>query len=407
MEEKLRVLIVEDSEADEALILRVLSLGGFVVLSERVDLAGLLISALKDKEWDIVISDYMLPSFNGLDALRIVKATGLDLPFIIVSGAIGEDVAVAAMKAGAHDYIMKGALSRLCPAVRRELTEAGVRKSKAKMEAEARDLQARLIHANKMTSIGVLAAGVAHEINNPNNFIMSNASLLNEAWRDAVKVLDECRAEHGDFTLGGVPFSDMRRAVPELLSGIIEGTRRIKGIVDGLKDFSRTEAPRHDTTFDVNKAVQSAIAMLGSQIKEYTDLFNVSYGSDIALVKGSAQKVEQVVVNLLMNALQALANKGKAVNIATSYEKEANFVIIKVSDEGSGIPEEMLSRVTEPFFTTKSGVGGTGLGLSISYSIIKEFGGALEIKSSAGNGTTAVVRLPAVVLPRGGSICLP
>ena len=128
MSKPIHILIVEDSEDDSLLLLHELRQGGYDPDSKRVETSGSMRTALEQRQWDLVISDYVLPGFSGLDALNVLKESGLDLPFIIVSGRIGEDLAVVAMKAGAHDYIVKGNLKRLVPAVERELRDAEVRR---------------------------------------------------------------------------------------------------------------------------------------------------------------------------------------------------------------------------------------------------------------------------------------
>ena len=268
-----------------------------------------------------------------------------------------------------------------------------------RMEEEARLMQAKLIHANKMTSIGTLASGVAHEINNPNNFILFNSTLLADAWKDARKILDGYYRENGDFSLGGLPFSEMSEVIPELIAGITEGSRRIKSIVDNLKDFSRTDKASPEGELDVNRAVLAAVSMLGSQIMKTTDRLKVDCAEGLPAVRGSSQKIEQVVINLVLNALNALTCRTEGVFVSTWQDTEAGQVVIEVTDEGAGMTREVLERITEPFFTTRSECGGTGLGLSISYSIVKEHGGTLEFDSAPGRGTTARLRLPALRTP--------
>lgn len=260
-----------------------------------------------------------------------------------------------------------------------------------RMEEEARYIQAKLIHANKMTSIGTLASGVAHEINNPNNFILFNSNLLSEAWKDAFGILERYYREHGDFSMGGLPFSEMREVIPELLSGIADGSRRIKGIVDTLKDFSRMDKSKLEGEFDINRAVMASTSILNTQINKYTENFRIFCGENIPLVRGSSQKIEQVLINLIINALHALPDRKKGVAVETCFD--GKDIIVKVADEGAGMSKEVLDRVTEPFFTTKTEAGGTGLGLSISYTIIKEHKGSLEFDSAPGRGTTVTLRL--------------
>ncbi len=400
MSGKLRALIVEDSADDAALLVRELKRGGFLVDSLRVDTLEALSHALKytpeGRPWEIVISDFSLPRLDGLDALRLLRQTGEDIPFILISGAIGEDIAVLAMKAGAQDFIAKGNLSRLVPAVERELKEAVHRRGQRRMEEEFRVVNERLVHANKMASLGTLASGVAHEINNPNNYILLNAELLAAAWKDAAAILEGYYRGSGEFMLGGLPFSEMKKTVPELLSGIKDGARRIRNIVDSLKDFSRIESLDLHHEFDVNKAVDDAVRLISNQITRYTDRFSLIPAAGLPLVNGSAQKIEQVVINLMLNSLHSLGSRDCGVWLGTFYDASRHEVVIKVKDEGNGMSKEIAGRAIEPFFTTKTDMGGTGLGLSISYSIIKEHGGALEFESAPGIGTIAIVRLPAV-----------
>lgn len=264
-----------------------------------------------------------------------------------------------------------------------------------RMEEEARLMQAKLIHANKMTSIGTLASGVAHEINNPNNFILFNSSLLADAWKDSVRILDGYYREHGDFSLGGLPYSEMSEVIPELLSGITDGSRRIKGIVDSLKDFSRPDKACFDGELDVNRAVLAAVSILSSQIMKHTDKFEVSTAEGLPAVRGSSQKIEQVLINLVINALHALPDRSRGVHVGSFHDKEKGEVVIEVRDEGAGMSREVLERITEPFFTTRGDAGGTGLGLSISYSIIREHRGSMDFESEPGKGTTVSIRLPA------------
>jgi PAS domain S-box-containing protein len=272
-----------------------------------------------------------------------------------------------------------------------------------RIEEERALLHAKLIQANKMSSLGVLVSSVAHEINNPNNFILFNSALLGDAWRDAVTVLNEHEPERGDFSLGGLPFSEMREAVPRLLDGIAEGARRIKRIVENLKDFARQDTAGVKERVDVNRVVTAATTMLGNQIKRYTKTFQVELEPNLPAAGGNFQQLEQVVINLIMNGLQALPDKHKGISIRTFFEVSEKSVVIAVKDEGAGMPREIQERIFEPFFTTKLDSGGTGLGLAISHSIVKEHSGTLQFRSVPGEGTTALVSLPALdhTSPRG------
>ena len=265
---------------------------------------------------------------------------------------------------------------------------------KIRLEEETALMQTKLIHANKMTALGTLASGIAHEINNPNNFILFNSELLAGFWRGAEGILNQYQLAHGDFQLGGLAFSDARISVPGLINDIGEGARRVKRIVDELKDFARTDKCDLNEPLDVNKAVVSSVAILKRQIEQHTDNFRVSLRDNLPAARGSGQRIEQVLINLIMNALDAIQGRGGGVTVSTASDDGGAQILVRVTDEGQGIPADILPRITEPFFTTKSGTGGTGLGLSISYSIIKEHGGTIEFDSKEGVGTTVTLRLP-------------
>ncbi len=264
-----------------------------------------------------------------------------------------------------------------------------------KLEKEAGEFQAKLIHANKMTSLGTLVTGVAHEINNPNSFIMTNADLFSEIWNDACKLLDKLDDEYKRVQVGGVSFSDLGMVAPKLLRGIYDGSGRIKSIVDNLRDFARSDRGDLYEKVDVNKAVRAACNILDSHIKKITDNYYLSCRDDIPFIKGNSQQIEQVVVNLIMNSLQALTDRESCIIVSTYYDNRNDQVMIKVEDEGMGISELIMERITEPFFTTRIESGGTGLGLSISYAIIKDHKGSLEFTSEQNKRTVALIKLPA------------
>ncbi len=266
--------------------------------------------------------------------------------------------------------------------------------AKVRMEEEARLIQSRLIQANKMTSLGTIVSGVAHEVNNPNSYILTNAQIFNEIWKDSVEILKEHYRDNKELTLGGIPFSELLDVAPKLISGINDGAVRIKKIVDSLKNFSRADRSDLSSKVNVNKVVMSARSILDNHIVKHADKFFVNCDDSIPPVKGSAQQLEQVIINLIMNALQSLPEKESGIWISTSYNKKSRIVSIKVKDEGRGMSDEILDRVMEPFFTTKLNMGGTGLGLSISYTIIKDHKGSLLFKSKEGKGTVVTIKLP-------------
>jgi hypothetical protein len=265
--------------------------------------------------------------------------------------------------------------------------------TRVRMEKEAKLFQAKLIHANKMTSLGTLVSGVAHEINNPNSYIMSNTEMVTEIWKDAIKFLDEHYRKNGEFYLGGLKFSEVQDVLPKLLEGINDGAVRIKNIIDNLRSFAGPARTGLNGKVSAKEVIMAATSILDAQIRKYTDNYSIDCEDELPFIKGNFQQIEQVVINLIMNSLHALPDRKKGICVS-AYSDKSGFVVIKVKDEGRGMTEDVLDRITEPFFTTKLDSGGTGLGLSISYAIVKEHRGSLEFTSKPGKGTTALVKLP-------------
>lgn len=298
------------------------------------------------------------------------------------------------MKKGGRAVIVSiwGNVIRLCS---EEVVYCSIRDitDRIRLEEEASSNQARLIHANKMTSLGVLVSGIAHEINNPNTFIQGNAVILEKIWQDIMPIITQHSSESGLGTIGGLPFEEVGQVVPRLLRGLKEGSRRISTIVGNLKDYAREDKAARHNAFDVNKVVQDGSQILSPFIHRHTDKFQLHTEDRLPLATGNAQQVEQVVINLIMNGLQALPNKSAGLTVETRADPATSTVVITVRDEGEGMSEETLKRITEPFFTTKLDRGGTGLGLSICATIIKEHKGTLKFKSAPGIGTTATVTL--------------
>lgn len=257
-------------------------------------------------------------------------------------------------------------------------------------------LERELIQADKMISLGVLVSGVAHEINNPNNFIMLNAPILSDVLESISPILEKYYEENGDFNVGGLPYSEMRHEIPKLLSGILVGSNRIKRIVQELKYFSRQDPAEMSQTLDINGVIKNSITLISNMIRKSTKKFTVEYGKNLPLIRGSLQRLEQVFVNLIQNACQALPDKTKGIFMASSFNDTSGDIIVEVRDEGKGIPNEVLPRVMDPFFTTRRSYGGTGLGLSVSANIVKDHAGRITVDSQLGKGTAFKVFFPTI-----------
>jgi PAS domain S-box-containing protein len=262
------------------------------------------------------------------------------------------------------------------------------------MEEQAKVHQQQLMQAGKMVALGTLVSSVGHEINNPNNFIMLNAPLLKEAWQHILPILDEYYEKDKDFTIGSVRYAEMRDRIPRLLSGISDGSKRINEIVEDLRGFLRRDASDMNQSVDVNAVLRSAISLLSNMIRKSTGHFSVNYGNNLPTLRGNSHRLEQVMINLIQNACQALPDIGRGVSLSTAYDETTLSIVVRVKDEGVGIPSDILSHITDPFFTTKSNSGGIGLGLSISSRIIKEHGGTLVFTSEPGKGTIAEIIIP-------------
>ena len=263
-----------------------------------------------------------------------------------------------------------------------------------RLEETARQQELQLIQANKMTALGTLVSGVAHEINNPNQVVLMNAGVLGDAWADALEVLDGCRPERDEVALAGLGYDEMRATIPALIREVHDGAGRIERIVQDLKDFARPAAGSTRRPFALNDAVERAVRLLAHAVRTRTHRFEVSLAPDVPVLEGDAQQVEQVVVNLVMNALESLPDRERAVRVCSTFDRTAPAAVLEVRDEGVGIPAEHLARLCDPFFTTKQDSGGTGLGLAITASLVRGHGGSLTFSSEPGRGACATVRFP-------------
>ncbi len=267
------------------------------------------------------------------------------------------------------------------------------------VQTEKKQIMARLIQTNKMTSLGLLASCMSHEINNPNATIGLSTHYLSLAWRDALPLLKRSAEEEGDFSLGGIPFSESEHEVMGCVDKIHANSKRIAQVVQDLRNYSLGMDSEFTPGIDVNALVASALTILRCYNRLSDSNLSVDTPPELPRITGNQQQLEQVVVNLLMNAQQALP-KGKGnVRLETAYDETANQVTISVVDDGEGIAEEVRSRLLEPFVSTRISDGGSGLGLYISNFIVSEHKGCLEFQSEVGKGTTVTIRLPAASPP--------
>ncbi|HEV3061456.1 MAG TPA: response regulator [Vicinamibacterales bacterium] len=500
MPNPLRVLIVEDSPHDAALLVSELRRGGYDLEYARVENAAAMRAALAGSAWDLVVSDHALPAFSGPAALALLQETGLDLPFIVVSGTIGEELAVSSLKAGAGDFFIKGRLARLIPAIERERREvAGRRERKRAEEAlrrseaqyrslvegavfgiyratidvqfvtanpalvemlgyasadeligagpasvnvdpdaradlarrgrsrgqlageeaiwrrkdgakirvrlngrliDARDSSAALVEvivediteqhrlseqlrqAQKMEAVGQLAGGVAHDFNNMLTAILGYSELLAEQ-------------------IG--PDKPIGRDLREIQSA----AERAATLTRQLLAFSRKQVLAM-TAVDLTDVVRGVEPMLrrllGERIRIFTDL-----AVDLGLVMADVTQLEHVLINLAVNARDAMPQGGELRFVTCNVTMDAAFVdahpgarpgtyaAVGVADTGTGMSPEVKAQIFEPFFTTKERGRGTGLGLAAVYGTVKQFGGYIDVESEPARGTTFTVYLPRVM----------
>jgi PAS domain S-box-containing protein len=259
-------------------------------------------------------------------------------------------------------------------------------------EERAREQQQELMRTDKLTSLGVLASVMAHDIRKPTQVIRLNIDFLQRACPDLLVVLRQLKDE--GYLVGGLELGEFRTRLQRLPEIMGDCSRNIEAIVENWSSFAREESMALTPGLDINGVIGSAVRMVSTFINRATSRFALRLGQNIPAITGNAQRVEQVLINLILNACQALPDREAAINVSTEFDPESDRVEIMVEDQGTGISEEDIDHVTELFFTTRRHLGGTGLGLWVCERIVEEHGGILSFRSVVSKGTTAVVSLP-------------
>jgi hypothetical protein len=495
MAELLRVLLVEDSEDDAALLLRELKRAGYEVSHDRVYTADAIENSLAKQEWDLVISDHGMPAFSGTEALQIVRRIAPDLPFIFVSGSIGEDIAVAAMRAGAQDYVMKGNIRRLAPAIDRELKESESRRRERLTEEQLRSTGEILRSVFAASPLAIIATDVNGLVTlwNPaaerlfgwkrdevlgreNPVVPERARETIEVRRELVKqgetITDvEARRARKDGSMvdvtvtvaatrdrDGLPdgvtvvYQDLTErkqlqaqflqaqkmeAVGRLAGGVAHDFNNLLTVITSYAELLRADSkpddPRDDDLAQIQRAADAATALtrqllsfsrqrvieprvidLNEIVAGATKLATRLVGSTVEMlshldsntgvVKADPGHIEQIVMNLAVNARDAMPRGGKLVistRRAEAHELHedaaataSSYAMVSVADTGTGMDEATQQRMFEPFFTTKPIDKGTGLGLATVYGLVKQYEGTVRVKSKLGEGTTFEIYLP-------------
>ena len=260
---------------------------------------------------------------------------------------------------------------------------------------EGYQLRQAAIETSRLASLGELSAGVAHEINNPNALVLLNMPVIIDVFRDALPLLEQHAARVEGFELAGMRWEEIGEVLPDLMATVLESGFRIQRIVNDLKDFVHPGEGDLFEPIDLNTAVRSATRLLGNTFLRDSAGFRLDLAENLPPVKGHLQQIEQVVLNLMQNAFNAMESSEDELCLRTLFDAERNLCLIEVADTGVGIKPEHLPHLTEPFFTTRRNEGGTGLGLSISTRIIKDHGGQLLFRPNDDRGTVVTIELPA------------
>ncbi|HEY3863194.1 MAG TPA: response regulator [Verrucomicrobiae bacterium] len=374
MKPSLRILHLEDDPGDAALVQSVLEAEGLGCAAAVAGTRDEFAAALERGGFDLILSDFSLPGFDGMAALKIARASCPSVPFIFVSGTLGEERAIESLKSGAADYVLKDRLGRLAPAVRRAMREI-------EKEAERTRLEAQFIEAQKMEVMGLLAGGVANDFNNILAVIMGYSYLTLRKF-------------------GG------NEEIRSHLETIRSTAERATGLTRQLLVFSRGHTVQ-PAVLDLNTVAQELEPML-SRLLDANIALKFDLTPEIGSVKADSGYIGQVLMNLVINARDAMPDGGE-IRIATggaaldeNYARAhprvipGEYVTLSVSDTGIGMSEETKARVFEAFFTTKPKGGGTGLGLATCQTIVQQSGGHIEVESEPGRGSTFRVYFPHV-----------
>jgi PAS domain S-box-containing protein len=265
-----------------------------------------------------------------------------------------------------------------------------------RVEAEEtlRNSQEQLYQAQKMESLGALVAGAAHEINNPINLIMYNIPLLQKVWHDFLPVLNEYAERNPVRKYGGLTYDFLDKNLDQLLLDMDMAASRVAKIVTDLKNFARQSNVADKKTMQLNTAVENAMRLAQTTLRKSGVFLELDLDPDLPLIKGNLQSIEQIILNIIINAVQAIDHDQGKIKITTGFQNKYGRIYIAISDNGRGVAPSISDKIFDPFVTDKQAEGGTGLGLSVTYSLVKAHDGEISFKSKEGKGTTFTVTFP-------------
>ncbi len=397
----MKILIADDDAVSRRLLQSYLQKWGYEVTAAQDGAEAWRL--FEESLFPMVITDWMMPELDGSGLLRRIRASqrpGYVYAILLTAKSQKEDL-VEGMEAGADDFLTK-------PFDRDELRvrlRAGERI--IRLEHHLRETQAALLQTEQLASLGRLAAGVAHEINNPIAFVINNLAVLRRDVQSALGVLD--RYGQGRAALSqtepdlaaelarleeemDLPY--FRENLGRIFDSSADGLRRIRAIVQNLRDFARLDEAEFKDV-DLNSALQSTLAALRHELDQKAIRVQADLG-ELPQVACHPGKINQVFFNILLNAIQASDREG-LIEVRTRPDRE-NIVVVEIEDHGGGILPEHLPHIFEPFFTTKPVGGGVGLGLSVGYGIVRDHGGTLAVESTPGRGSLFRLRLPLCAL---------
>jgi len=379
------------------------------------------LEALRDREPDLVLTDVMMPELSGTELCRAIKEDPgtRRIPVVLVTSKAEREMKIEGLELGADDYVTKPfhpreLLARVRSLVKLRLLARQVEERNRALEIanerleraleELRETQVQLVQAERLSAVGELAAGVAHEVNNPINFASNALGAIRTQVEDlrraaaAVAELDfrerdklEVQLEEFQRLWNQLGLEQLEEELGELVAIVTEGLDRTRRLVGDLRDLA-APGPRRESEVDVARGLRSTLQLLGHALREAEIDLDVRIPDTLPRVPGDPRALNQVFLNLMKNAAEALDGRGGTISVAARPDDDS--VVVEVGDDGPGIDPEVQMRLFDPFFSTKEAGRGTGLGLSISRRIVLEHGGALDVRSAPGRGTTFTLRLP-------------
>ncbi len=279
--------------------------------------------------------------------------------------------------------------------LRERVTQLETRNRRA--EKALKECQQQLQQAQKMETLGTLVAGVAHEINNPINLIMYNLPLIQKVWLDLLPVLMKHKEKDPDRKYGGFTYTFIEDNLPQLIADMDMAANRVAKIVADLKNFSRQSNVTEIHPIQVNTAVRNALRLAQTTLRKSGVQIELDFIENLPLIEGNLQSIEQILLNIIINAIQAIDHDHGRIHISTGFQIKDGRIYVRISDNGRGINPSISDKIFLPFVTDKQVEGGTGLGLSVTYSLVKAHEGEIAFQSRPGEGTTFSVYLPTLL----------